>query len=93
MIPLLALLYAIASFAGGSLSFFLLLFPVGIDIGGIEIIFELGGGPYRAQDRPSHHEPRACVLEFWLFSSGIISALVARSGLSPQIHCSSWCRW
>jgi MFS family permease len=30
MIPLLALHYAIASFAGGPLSFFLLLFPVGI---------------------------------------------------------------
>ena len=29
MIPLLALLYAIASFARGPLSFFLLLFPVG----------------------------------------------------------------
>ncbi|MGA7392905.1 MAG: hypothetical protein WBW78_09645, partial [Terrimicrobiaceae bacterium] len=41
MIPLLALLYAIASFAGGPLSFFLLLFPVGIVIGGIEIILNL----------------------------------------------------
>jgi hypothetical protein len=30
MLPLLALLCAIASFAGGRLSFFLLLFPVGI---------------------------------------------------------------
>ena len=30
LIPLLALLYAIASFAGGPLAFFLLLFPVGI---------------------------------------------------------------
>src|ERR1700724_337424 len=37
LIPLLALLYAIASFAGGPLAFFLLLFPVGIVIGGIEI--------------------------------------------------------
>ena len=33
LIPLLALLYAIASFAGGPLAFFLLLFPVGIVIG------------------------------------------------------------
>jgi MFS family permease len=41
LIPLLALLYAIASFADGSLAFFLLLFPVGIVIGGIEIILNL----------------------------------------------------
>ena len=41
LIPLLALLYAIASFAGGPLAFFLLLFPVGIVIGGIEIILNL----------------------------------------------------
>jgi hypothetical protein len=41
MIPLLALLYAIASFAIGPLSFFPLLFPAGIVIGGIEIILNL----------------------------------------------------
>ena len=93
MIPLLALLYAIASFAGGPLSFFLLLFPVGIVIGGIEIILNLEA------DRTEHKIGRRIMNRahaFWsfgFFSSGIISALVAQSGLSPQIHCSSWCRW
>ena len=86
MIPLLALLYAIASFAEGPLSFFVLLFPVGIVIGGIEIILNLEA------DRTEHMigyriMNRAHALwSFGFFSAGIISALVAQSGLSPQIH-------
>ena len=86
LIPLLALLYAIASFAGGPLAFFLLLFPVGIVIGGIEIILNLEA------DRTEHmigHRIMNRAHAFWsfgFFSSGIISALVAQSGLSPQIH-------
>ena len=86
LIPLLALLYAIASFAGGPLAFFLLLFPVGIVIGGIEIILNLEA------DRTEHmigHRIMNRAHAFWsfgFFSAGIISALVAQSGLSPQIH-------
>jgi Major Facilitator Superfamily len=80
------LLYAIASFAGGPLAFFLLLFPVGIVIGGIEIILNLEA------DRTEHmigHRIMNRAHAFWsfgFFSAGIISALVAQSGLSPQIH-------
>jgi len=86
LIPLLALLYAIASFAGGPLEFFLLLFPVGLVIGGVEIILNLEA------DRTEHmigHRIMNRAHAFWsfgFFSAGIISALVAQSGLSPQIH-------
>jgi MFS family permease len=86
LIPLLALLYAIANFANGPLAFFLLLFPVGIVIGGIEIILNLEA------DRTEHmigHRIMNRAHAFWsfgFFSAGIISALVAQSGLSPQIH-------
>ena len=86
MIPLLALLYAIASFARGPLSFFLLLFPVGIVIGGIEIILNLEA------DRTEHMVGNRIMNRahaFWsfgFFSAGIISALIAQSGLSVQIH-------
>jgi hypothetical protein len=80
------MLYAIASFAGGPLAFFLLLFPVGIVIGGIEIVLNLEA------DRTEHmigHRIMNRAHAFWsfgFFSAGIISALVAQSGLSPQIH-------
>ena len=86
MIPLLALLYAIASFATGPLSFFLLLFPVGLVIGGIEIILNLEA------DRTEHmvgYRIMNRAHAFWsfgFFASGIISALIAQSGLSVQIH-------
>jgi MFS family permease len=86
MIPLLALLYALASFAEGPLSFFLLLFPVGIVIGGIEIILNLEA------DRTEHmvgYRIMNRAHAFWsfgFFSAGFISGLVAQSGLSPQIH-------
>jgi MFS family permease len=86
MIPLLALLYAIASFATGPLSFFLLLFPVGLVIGGIEIILNLEA------DRTEHmvgYRIMNRAHAFWsfgFFAAGIISALIAQSGLSPQIH-------
>ena len=86
MIPLLALLYAIASFAGGPLSFFLLLFPVGLVIAGIEIILNLEA------DRTEHmvgYRIMNRAHAFWsfgFFSAGIISALIAQSGLSTPIH-------
>ena len=86
MIPLLSLLYAIASFATGPLSFFLLLFPVGLVIGGIEIILNLEA------DRTEHmvgYRIMNRAHAFWsfgFFSSGIISALIAQAELSVQIH-------
>ena len=93
LIPLLALLYAIASFAVGPLAFFLLLFPVGIVIGGIEIILNLEA------DRTEHmigHRIMNRAHAFWsfgFFSAGIISALVAQSGLCRRSTCSSCYRW
>ena len=86
LIPLLALLYATASFPGGPLAFFLLLFPVGIVIGGIEIILNLEAD--RTEHMIGHHimNRAHAFWSFGFFSAGIISALVAQSGLSPQIH-------
>ncbi len=86
LIPLLAVAYAIASFAPGPLPFFLLLLPVGLIIGGIEIILNLEA------DRTEHMVGRRIMNRahaFWsfgFFSSGIVSALIAQTRLSPQLH-------
>jgi MFS family permease len=86
LIPLLSLLYAIASFARGPLAFFLLLFPAGLAIGGIEIILNLEA------DRTEHmvgYRIMNRAHAFWsfgFFSAGIISSLIAQSRLLPQIH-------
>lgn len=86
LIPALALFYAIASCAPGALALFLLLLPVGLVIGGIEIILNLEA------DRVEHalgHRIMNRAHAFWsfgFFSAGIISAGIAQTGLSPQLH-------
>jgi MFS family permease len=86
LIPLCALLYAIATLANGPLMFFLLLFPVGFVIGGIEIILNLEA------DRTEHaigHRIMNRAHAFWsfgFFAAGIVSAMIAQTGLSPQWH-------
>ncbi len=86
LIPLLSLGYALSVFATGPLAFFFLLVPVGLVIGGIEIILNLEA------DRTEHqigHRIMNRAHAFWsfgFFSAGIISAGIAQTGLSPQIH-------
>jgi MFS family permease len=86
LIPLLALGYAVASFATGPLAFFLLLVPVGLVIGGIEIILNLEA------DRTEHMIGRRIMNRshaFWsfgFFSAGIVSAVIAQTGLGVQLH-------
>lgn len=86
LIPLLSLFYAIASFATGPLMFFLLLLPVGLVIGGIEIILNLEA------DRTEHmlgYRIMNRAHAFWsfgFFSAGIISAAIAQLGLEVHTH-------
>jgi len=86
LIPLLALLYAFSVFATGPVMFFILLFPVGIVIGGIEIILNLEA------DRTEHQigyrimNRAHAFWSFGFFSSGLIGAGIAQTGLSPQLH-------
>jgi MFS family permease len=86
LIPMMALLYAVASFATGPLAFFLLLLPVGLVIGGIEIILNLEA------DRTEHligHRIMNRAHAFWsfgIFAAGAISAGIAQTGLSVQWH-------
>ncbi len=86
LIPLLALAYALAVFAPGPVAFFILLLPVGLIIGGIEIILNLEA------DRTEHSIGRRIMNRahaFWsfgFFASGIVSALIAQTRLSPQLH-------
>ena len=86
LIPLLSLAYALATFATGPVAFFLLLLPVGLIIGGIEIILNLEA------DRVEHQIGRRIMNRshaFWsfgFFAAGIVSAVIAQTGLSPQLH-------
>jgi len=85
-IPLLSVFYAIAVWAPSPLSFFLLLMPVGLTIGCIEMIINLEA------DRVEHAIGRRIMNRahaFWsfgFFSAGMVGALVAQAGFSPQLH-------
>lgn len=85
LIPLLSLLYAIASFAPNPLLLFLLLVPTGLTIGCIEIIINLEA------DRVEHQLGRRIMNRahgFWsmgFFTAGLVGAALAQAGLSPQL--------
>lgn len=85
-IPLLSVLYALAMWADGPLMFFLLLIPVGLTIGAIEIIINIEA------DRVEHAVGRRIMSRahaFWslgFFSAGMTGAFIAQAGISPQWH-------
>jgi MFS family permease len=85
LIPLLALLYAIASFASGPLALFILLVPTGLTIGCIEIVINLEA------DRTEHLLGRRLMNRahaFWsmgFFTAGLVGAGFAQAGISPQV--------
>ena len=86
LIPLLSVFYAISVFAPTPLALFLLLLPVGVLIGCIEIIINLEA------DRTEHLLGRRIMNRshaFWsfgFFSAGFVGASIAQIGISPQWH-------
>ncbi|MCZ4347778.1 MFS transporter [Devosia neptuniae] len=85
-LPLLAVLYAIAVLAPSPLTLFVLLVPVGATIGCIELIVNLEA------DRVEHAvgfrimNRAHAFWSFGFFSAGMVGALVAQAGISPQWH-------
>jgi MFS family permease len=86
LIPLLALLYMVAVAAPNPLTLFVLLIPVGLAIGGIEIILNVEA------DRTEHAVGFRIMNRahaFWsigFFGAGLFGAWLAQLGLSPQLH-------
>jgi MFS family permease len=86
LIPILSLCYALATLAPNPLWFFVLLLPVGLLIGGIEIILNLEA------DRTEHLLGRRIMNRahaFWslgFFAAGLAGGAIAQSGISPQVH-------
>jgi MFS family permease len=86
LIPLLSLCYALSVFATGPLAFFILLLPVGLIIGGIEIILNLEADRVEHQVGYRIMNRAHAFWSFGFFSAGIVSAGIAQTGLSPQLH-------
>jgi MFS family permease len=86
-VPLLVpAIYAVASFAQGTLQLFLTLLPAGLLIGMIEVVVNLEA------DRVEHHIGKRIMNRahaFWslgFFGAGLLGALAARLGISPQVQ-------
>jgi MFS family permease len=83
---MVALFYAIASFANGTLALFLLLMPAGLCIGGIEVIVNLEA------DRVEHQLGRRIMNRahaFWSIgfaAAGLVGAALSQWGISVQAH-------
>jgi MFS family permease len=86
LVPVLPLCYAVAAHASGPLALFLCLLPAGLCIGAIELVVNLEA------DRVEHQEGRRIMNRahaFWsfgFFGAGLLGALAARSGISPQMQ-------
>lgn len=87
LIPLMSVAYAAAAnLASGWPTLFLLLFPAGLFIGGVEIILNLEA------DRTEHLVGRRIMNRahaFWsfgMFGAGMLGGLIAQTGLSAQLH-------
>jgi MFS family permease len=86
LIPLLALFYAIASFAPNPAVFFFLLIPAGLSIGCIELIINLEA------DRTEHLIGRRIMNRshgFWsigFFFAGLVGGFIAQMGVPAPVH-------
>ncbi|AZO55307.1 MULTISPECIES: MFS transporter [unclassified Mesorhizobium] len=86
LVPLLALLYAIAVHAPDPVALFLMLFPIGLMIGSVEIILNVEA------DRTEFQLKRRIMNRahsFWsagFFGAGLFGGAMAHLGLSPQLH-------
>ncbi|TGQ95504.1 MFS transporter [Mesorhizobium sp. M8A.F.Ca.ET.208.01.1.1] len=86
LVPLLALLYAIAVHAPEPVALFLMLFPIGLMIGSVEIILNVEA------DRTEFQLKRRIMNRahsFWsagFFGAGLFGGAMAHLGLSPQLH-------
>ena len=84
--PLVPVFYALAAHANGALALFLCLLPAGLLIGAIEVVVNLEA------DRVEHQGGRRIMNRshaFWsfgFFGAGLLGALAARVGISPQWH-------
>ncbi|HSB23320.1 MAG TPA: MFS transporter, partial [Burkholderiaceae bacterium] len=86
LLLVLPLFYALAAHAGGALTLFACLLLAGVCIGAVELVVNLEA------DRVEHHGGRRIMNRahaFWsfgFFGAGLLGALAARIGISPQWH-------
>ena len=86
LVPMVAVFFAIASWASGPLLLFCCLVPAGLCIGVVEVVVNVEA------DRVEHQLGRRIMNRahaFWsfgFFTAGLVGAGIAQLGISPQLH-------
>lgn len=86
LIPLIAVSFAIASWAGNPVELFLLLLPAGITIGCIEVIVNVEADRTEAVVGRRIMNRAHSFWSFGFFGAGLAGGAIAQAGLSPQLH-------
>lgn len=86
LMPLVPVFYALAAHAGGALALFLWLLPAGLCIGAIELVVNLEADRVEHQGGKRIMNRAHAFWSFGFFGAGLLGALAARLGVSPQWH-------
>jgi len=82
--PLLAVFYALCAHASGAAALFLCLLPAGLCIGAIELVVNLEADRVEHQGGKRIMNRSHAFWSFGFFGAGLVGALAARVGISPQ---------
>ena len=86
LLPILPVFYALAAHASGALMLFLCLLPAGLCIGAIELIVNLEADRVEHQSGKRNMNRSHAFWSFGFFGAGLLGALAAKAGISPQWH-------
>jgi len=86
LMPVLPVFYALAAHASGALALFLWLLPAGLCIGAIELVVNLEADRVEHQGGKRIMNRSHAFWSFGFFGAGLLGAMAARLGMSPQWH-------
>jgi len=86
MVPVVPAFYALAAHSSGPVALFLCLLPAGLCIGAIEVVVNLEADRVEHQGGWRIMNRAHAFWSFGFFGAGLLGALAARAGISPQVH-------
>ena len=89
LMPVVPMFYALAAHASGALALFLCLLPAGLCIGAIELVVNLEADRVEHQSGKRIMNRSHAFWSFGFFGAGLLGALAARAGITPQGHLAS----
>jgi len=86
LLPVLPVWYALAAQASGAVSLFVCLLPAGLCIGALELVVNLEADRVEHQSGRRNMNRSHAFWSFGFFGAGLLGALAAQAGISPQWH-------